>query len=69
MAYKDGEEFTSYCDKPYDKHRYKIVFKDGSSEIFEEYDLMRYHWYHWKDSVSNVEILDIKKKEKGGRGF
>ena len=68
MAYKDGEDFTTYCDKPYDRHIYKVVFKDGSSVIIEEYDLVKYQWYQWKDKASHVEILDVKKK-RGGVGF
>lgn len=70
MAYKDGEVFTTYCDKSYDKHTYRIVLKNGKSIAFEDYEVMRYHWYQYKDHASHVEIDDVvQKKPKGGKGF
>ena len=41
MAYKDGEVFQTYCDKSYDKHKYKIVFKNGKSITYDDYEMMR----------------------------
>ena len=70
MAYKDGEVFETYCDKPYEKHTYKIVLKNGKAIIFEDYDVMRYHWYQYKNYATHVEIVDVSKtKLKGGKGF
>lgn len=61
MAYKDGETFTTYCDKPYDRHHYKLKMKNGKSVIFEDYETMRAHWYHWRPNVDRVLIIDAKK--------
>lgn len=61
MAYKDGEEFTTYCDKPYDKHTYDMIMKDGSVLSYENYELMRYEWYQLRDKVKSVVVKDIKK--------
>lgn len=69
MAYKDGEVFKTYCDKLYDRHQYKIIFKDGMSETFDDYEIMRYHWYQWREEVSTVEIVDVKKKRQRAKGF
>ena len=65
MAYKDGEEFTTYCDKDYDKHTYRLVWKDRSSTEYEVYELMRYFWYQHRQMAERVEILDCSR----GKGF
>ena len=65
MAYKDGEVFQTYCDNLYDKHKYKIVLKDGRSVEFDDYEIMKYHWYHWRDLAETVIILDCT----AGKGF
>jgi len=65
MAYKDGEDFTTYCDKPYDKHKYKMVMKDGSYAIIDNYELVRYHWYQHRDKCETVIIIDCTS----GKGF
>ena len=64
MAYKDGETFTTYCDKDYDRHVYKIVLKNGKKIDFDDYSLMRYHWYQWRKNCDHVEVIDV-----GGKGF
>ena len=68
MAYKDGEEFTTYCDKDYDRHNYTIVFKDGRSCDFESYELAKYYWYQWRAEVETLMVKDIKKRS-AGKGF
>jgi hypothetical protein len=68
MAYKDGEVFETYCDKPYDRSVYKVYLKDGQSVIYENYELMRYHWYQQRAHLSHVEVLDAPKST-AGKGF
>ena len=65
MAYKDGETFTTYCDKDYDRHTYKIVLNNGKSVAFESYELMRYQWYQWRTNCSHVEVINAKVVGKG----
>ena len=65
MAYKDGEIFKTYCDKPYDKHLYRIEWKDGSRTEYDNYDIVRYVWYQYKEMAERVLILDCTK----GKGF
>ena len=64
MAYKDGETFTTYCDKHYDRHSYKIVMNNGKCIAFDDYRTATYHWYQYKDHASHIEVLD-----NGGQGF
>ena len=68
MAYKDGEEFTTYCDKSYDRHVYRMYSKEGKYITFEDYELMRYYWYQMREEVSHVEVVEPKKRA-GGKGF
>ena len=65
MAYKDGEDFTTYCDKPYDRHKYKMVMEDGSSGIIDDYELVRYFWYQQRKHIKTVIVIDCT----AGKGF
>jgi len=65
MAYIDGGTFTTYCDKLYDRHHYKLNTIDGESVIIEDYEMLRATWYHYKNDVESVEVLDITR----GKGF
>ena len=58
MAYKDGEVFTTYCDKLYDKHNYRIIWKDGSYTEYDNYEIMKYVWYQYKSMAERVQIMD-----------
>jgi hypothetical protein len=58
VAYKDGETFTTYCDKPYDRHRYKMILNNGKAIILEDYEMVRAYWYHYKEHMKTVEVLD-----------
>ena len=58
MAYKDGEVFTSYCDKPYDRNKYKLHLKNGKAIILEDYDQVRQFWYQFRQQMNHVEVLD-----------
>ena len=60
MAYKDGEVFTTYCDKSYDRHSYKIKLKNGKSITYDDYEIMRYHWYQYRHEAVSVVLIDTK---------
>ena len=64
MIDNDLKEFKLTCEKPYDRHKYKLIFKNGKAIIFEDYELLRHQWYQWKDEVDRVEVID-----EGGKGF
>ena len=60
----DPEYFTHYCEKSYDRHSYKIHFKNGKSVKVEDYETVKSLWWQWKDNVESVEVID-----SSGQGF
>ena len=58
MAYKEGETFTTYCDKDYDRHTYKIVLKNGKAVLIEDYGVARSFWYQYRTQTSHIEVVD-----------
>ena len=69
MVYKDGEQFTIYCDKPYDQNYYELVHHDGKSMLFFEYESIKLYWYHNKEFVSHVKVIPKQKKSSKAKGF
>ncbi len=57
MAYKDGEVFTSYCDKPYDRHTYRLTLLNGKAIVLEDYDQVRQFWYQFRQQLKSLEVL------------
>lgn len=55
-------QFTRTCDKPYDRHKYKLFYENGKTKVFDEWDLMFSTWINHKPFVSHVEVIDRKKK-------
>jgi hypothetical protein len=66
LTYKDGERFETYCDKDYDRHHYRLALKNGHAIHFEDYNVMKYHWYQYRKHASHVDIIDPRR---GGKGF
>ncbi len=58
MAYVDGKNFTTYCDKPYDRTKYKLVLKNGKAIVLEDYDQVRQLWYQFRTQMVRVDIVD-----------
>lgn len=57
MAYKDGGTFTTYCDKPYNKHKYKLVLGCGKSLTFDDYDVVKTMWLQWSSHCSTIKVI------------
>jgi hypothetical protein len=57
VAYKDGGIFESYCDKPYDRHTYKLNLTNGKAIVLEDYDQVRAFWYRYRQQLKSVEVL------------
>ena len=55
--------FTS--DQPYNRHKYKLVFVDGRSIVFEDYGQMKQTWMQFSQVCSHVDVVDKKTKAKG----
>jgi len=59
MASKEElKEFTSTCDKDYDRHKYKLCLKNGKAIVLEDYDMARSYWYQFRQQMDHVEVLD-----------
>lgn len=67
------KNFEQTCNKPYDRHDYKLIFSNGKSIIFDNYEDLRRTWWETPGQFLNyVEVLDhinisihISKKDKG----
>jgi hypothetical protein len=61
--------FKQTCDKPYDRHHYKLVLSNGNELIFDNYEDVQAVWFQTaKQFLSHVEVLDKKTKSKA-KGF
>ena len=65
------ETFTQTSNEPYDRHHYKLHFKDNKTLVFDDYEQLRAMWFQWAatNRLSHVDVLDIKQQRKKGKGF
>ena len=56
------KNFTTYCDKPYDRNKYKLVLKNGKAIVLEDYDQVRQLWYQFRTQVMEMVRVDILDK-------
>ena len=62
----DPRYFQVSCDKPYDRHDYKIVLTSGQTIITDDYMQVMATWFENPGQfLDHVEVLDMKKKTKG----
>jgi hypothetical protein len=60
------KSFKLHCEKPYDRHDYKLVYEDGREVIFDNYEDIQVTWFQRHGNfLSHVEVLDKKQKTKG----
>ena len=64
----DPRYFAQTCDKPYDRHHYRIVFTNGQSELYEDWQVAHARWFQCPGQfLSHMDVVDPKKKKsKGG---
>jgi len=62
----DSRYFSQTCNKPYDRHHYKIVCK-SKSIVLESWEEVQEYW--WNNIAFNpdmiVEVIDKPKTTKG----
>ena len=62
----DSRYFSQTCNKPYDRHHYKMVCK-SKSVVLESWDEVQEYW--WNNIALNpdmiVEVIDKPKTTKG----
>ena len=62
--------FQQTCDKPYDRHDYKLVYTDGNFKIFNTFEEFQATWFQTANMfLSHAEVLDKKTKQKTLKGF
>lgn len=54
--------FKQTCDKPYDRHKYKLFYTNGKTVVFEYWDEAMAAWLQHNPFVSHIEVIDRKKK-------
>ena len=57
--------FQQTSNEPYLRHDYKVVFEDGKTVVFDNYEDAQLLWWNRSGNfLSHIEVLD-KKKSKG----
>ena len=59
--------FKQTSDEPYDRHHYKIVYKDRSF-VVKSWEEVQEHWWN-KTSFEKPVIEVIDKPKERGKGF
>ena len=60
--------FTCTSKEDYDRHNYRLIFKNGKSIEFDDWEVTRNYWFQWSgtNQLSHVDVLDKSKvKSKG----
>tara|TARA_Y100000004_G_scaffold158759_1_gene185241 strand:- start:331 stop:555 length:225 start_codon:yes stop_codon:yes gene_type:complete len=52
--------FTQTSDGPYDRHKYKLIFKNRKAIIFDDWETLRNTWFNMSGmkQLHRVEVLD-----------
>ena len=55
--------FAQTSDKPYNRHTYRLKFHNGKAIVYDDYEVMRAHWFQWCQTgmLKGVVVEDIKK--------
>ena len=63
--------FKQTCDKPYDRHHYRINHSNGQSVVVGGYELAKHMWYQLaRDGIiATIDVVDPVKNKDGGKGF
>ena len=60
------KSFTHTSDRPYKRHRYKVVTKEGKQVITDSWEKAQEMWWNTpKQFLSHIEILDNEEESKG----
>ena len=62
--------FKLHCEKPYDRHDYKVVLEDGREVVFDNYEDVQLTWFQRGGNfLSHVEVLDKVVEKQKSKGF
>jgi len=63
------KRFSQTSDGLYDRHDYKLLFKNGKSIIFDDYMEAQDYWMKTNpDILDHIDVLDKKNKKKTKKG-
>ena len=63
---QEVKTFKQTSDDPYIRHHYKMVYNDGTCQVFDNYEDAQILWWNRNGNfLSHIEVLDIKEKSKG----
>ena len=63
----DPRYFSQTCNKPYDRHHYKMICK-SKSVVLESWDEVQEYW--WNNIALNPDmIVEVIAKPKKTKGF
>jgi len=58
--------FQQTSNEPYLRHDYKVVFEDGKTVVFDNYEDAQLLWWNRSGNfLSHIEVLDRKQEAKG----
>ena len=57
--------FNQTSDELYDRHNYRLIWKDGSHTDYDNYEIMKYMWYQYKHMAERVHVIDASQTGKG----
>ena len=59
----DPRYFSQTCFKPYDRHKYKLIFTNGRTVVYDDYMDCQAAWFQTSEMfLGHVEVLDRKSK-------
>ena len=58
------KSFEDTDSRPYDRHRYRVIFTDGSIQDVASYAEATDLWYFGRCKVKLIEVLPAKKQGK-----
>ena len=63
--------FSQTCDKPYDRHHYRINHSNGESVVVGGYELAKHMWYQLaRDGIlATIDVVDPIVNRGSGKGF
>ena len=50
----DPRYFELSSDKPYDRHKYKVVMKNGNELVFDDYMSVQAFWFQYDLSLIHI---------------
>jgi hypothetical protein len=58
--------FQQTSNEPYLRHDYKVVYDDGTYQVFDNYEDVQLLWWNRTGNfLSHIEVLDRKQEAKG----